>query len=110
MSMPSQNSKKLIAFVSADAKCKVSIGEPGFPLAAVSQVKKVLVGANETAMVADDDFSKISIIPDAVLIQDVPEPDNCEHQISLNDMDNKSENEDTVITVNPAKKFNFFIY
>ena len=53
MSMPSQNSKKLIAFVSADAKCKVSIGELGFPLAAVSQGKKVLVGANETAMVAE---------------------------------------------------------
>ena len=78
-------------------------------MAAVSQGKKVLVGVNETAMVADHDFSKISIIPDAVLIQDVPEPYNCEHQISLNDMDNESENEDAVITVNPAKKLNFFI-
>ena len=61
-------------------------------------------------MVADHVFSKISIIPDAVLIHDVPEPDNCEHQISLNDMDSESEDEYSVITVNPAKNFNCFIY
>ena len=61
-------------------------------------------------MVADHVFSKISIIPDAVLIHDVLEPDNCEHQISLNDMDSESEDEYSVITVNPAKNFNCFIY
>ena len=33
--------------------------------------------------------------------------DNCENQISLNDMDNESEDEDTV---NSAKNFNFFTY
>ena len=90
----SLNSEKPVAFVSADAKCKVSIGEPGFPVAVVSRGKKVIVGATETAMVADHDFSKISIIPDAALIHDVPEPDNCDRQIILNDMDNQSENED----------------
>ena len=31
-----QNSKKPVAFVSADAKCKVSIAEPGFPVTPVS--------------------------------------------------------------------------
>ena len=30
--------------VSADAKCKVSVGEPGFPIAAVSRGKQVEVG------------------------------------------------------------------
>ena len=57
-------------------------------VATISQGKKVLVGANETATAADHDFCKISIIPDAVLIHNVPEPDNCGYQISLNDMDN----------------------
>ena len=38
----SQNSEKPVAFVSADAKCKVSIEEPGFPMAAVSRGKKVI--------------------------------------------------------------------
>lgn len=56
----SQNNKKLVAFVSTNAKCKVSFGEPGFPVAVVSWGKEVIVGANETAMVADHNFSKIS--------------------------------------------------
>ena len=77
-------------------------------MAAVIWGKKVIVGANEIAIVADHDFSKISINPDAVLIHGVPEPDNCEHQISLNHMDNKSENEDAFVTVNPTKNFIFY--
>ena len=55
-------------------------------MATVSRGKKVIVGANDTTMVPNHDFSKILIIPDAVLNHEVPEPDNCEHQISLNDM------------------------
>ena len=55
-----------------NTKCKVSIGEPGIPLAAVSGDKKVIAGANETAMVADHGFSKVSIIPDAVLTHTIP--------------------------------------
>ena len=73
-------------------------------MAAVSRGKKVIVGANETTVVANHDFCKILIIPDAVLIHDVPEPDNCEHQISLNDMDKTSEDESAVVTVNPKFK------
>ena len=69
-------------------------------MAGISWGKEVIVGADKIAIVADHDFSKISINPDAVLIHGVPEPDNCEHQISLNHIDNKSEDEDTVITVN----------
>ena len=48
------------SFVSADAKCKVQIGEPAYPIAAVSRGKKVLVGINETFAVGDHDFSKFS--------------------------------------------------
>ena len=35
-----------IAFFSADTKCKVAIGEPGYPIAAVTRGKKVIVGLN----------------------------------------------------------------
>ena len=41
--------------VSADAKCKISVGEPGFPIAAVTRGKLVVVGVH--------DYSKISLIP-----------------------------------------------
>ena len=35
-----------IAFFSADAKCKVPIGESGYPIAVVTRGKKVIVGLN----------------------------------------------------------------
>ena len=79
-------------------------------MAAVSRGKMVIVGANETTMAANHDSSKILIIPDAVLIHDVPETDNCEHQISLNDIDKTSGHKYAIVTVNPAKFFNHFIY
>ena len=79
-------------------------------MATVSRGKMVIVGANETTMVANHDSSKILIIPDAVLIHDVPETDNCEHQISLNDIDKTSGHKYAIVTVNPAKFFNHFIY
>ena len=55
-------------FFSADAKCKVPVGEPDFSLASVSRGKKVVVGVNESFRVADHDFSKVSLIPDAIKI------------------------------------------
>ena len=61
-------------FLSADATCKVSVGEPDLPLASVSRGKKVVVGVNESFRVADHDFSKVSLIPDAIFVQDIPEP------------------------------------
>ena len=60
-------------FLSADAKCKVTVGEPGYQIAAVSRGKKVIVWVNESFQVADHDFSKLSIIPDAILVQQIPE-------------------------------------
>ena len=62
------------SLVSADAKCKVTLGEPGYPIAAVTRGKRVIVGSGETLQVGDHDFSKISLIPDAILIQDIPRP------------------------------------
>lgn len=61
--------------VSSDAKCKVSVGEPGTPIASVSRGKRVIVGINQTLQVADHDFSKISLIPDATFIQEIPTSD-----------------------------------
>ena len=65
--------KERVTMVSSDAKCKVSVGEPGTPIASV---KKVIVGLNETFQVADHDFSKISLIPDANFIQSIPEKED----------------------------------
>ena len=51
----------------------VLIQEPGFTFAAVNDGKKDIVGANETVEAADHDFSKVSIIPDAVPNHDIPQ-------------------------------------
>ena len=46
-----------------DAKCKLPIGEPGYPIAVVARGKKVIADLNEKLLVTDHDFSKLSIIP-----------------------------------------------
>ena len=56
-----------------DTKCNVSVGEPDFPIASVTRGKKVIVGINQSFEVGDHDFSKISVIPDAVFVQKIPE-------------------------------------
>ena len=58
---------------SVDTKCNVSVGEPDFPIASVTRGKKVIVGINQSFEVDDHDFSKISIILDAVFVQKIPE-------------------------------------
>ena len=64
-----QKFRETTAMVSSDAKCKISVGEPGTPIAAVSRGKKVLVGLNQTFQVTDHDYSKISLIPDATFFK-----------------------------------------
>ena len=64
--------------VSADAKCKVTLGEPGYPIASIYRGKQIIVGSNEKFQVGDHDFSKISLIPDAILLQDIPKQNNVE--------------------------------
>ena len=49
--------------ISADAKWKVQVGEPGYPIAGG---KHVIVGHNETFAVGDHDFTNLSLIPDAI--------------------------------------------
>ena len=64
------------AMISADAKCKVSVGEPDFPIASVSRGNAVIVGRNEKFKVGDHDFSKVSLISDATLIHSIPGDDS----------------------------------
>ena len=73
--------KSHVAMISCDAKCKVSVGEPGTPIASVSRGKRgggggVIVGVNQTLQVSDHDYSKISLIPDATFIQTIPHVDD----------------------------------
>ena len=58
-------------FMSANAKCKISVCEPDFPLAYVALSKKVVVSINKPFQVAKHDFSKLSVIYDAVFAQQV---------------------------------------
>ena len=64
--------KNHVVFLSTDAKCKVPVGEPDYPIAAVRRGRSVIVGINEVLKVGDHDFTKLSIIPDAYLIHDIP--------------------------------------
>ena len=43
----------ITTFASIDAKCKVPIGESGFPIAAVSRGKQLIVGCNQSFQVGD---------------------------------------------------------
>ena len=53
-------------------------GEPDFPIASVNGGKRVIVGSNKTFMVGDHDFTKLSLIPEAYLLHELPEPDDSE--------------------------------
>ena len=49
------------------------VGEPGYPIATVTRGKKVIVGNNEKFHVADHDFTKLLLIPDAYHLHEIPE-------------------------------------
>ena len=53
----------------------MTIGEPGYPIAAVTRGAKRYFGLNEKFLVTDHDFSKLSNIPDAYLLHEIPEKD-----------------------------------
>ena len=78
-----------IAFFSADEKCKVPIGEPGYPIAAVTGGEKIIVSLNEKFLVIDHDFSKLSIIPDAYLLHKIPEKDELTDEKVEDDLHDK---------------------
>ena len=61
------------AFFSAAADCKLSVGEPDFPLASPSRGRKVVVGVNQSFRVVGHDFSMVSLFPDAIFVQNIPD-------------------------------------
>ena len=72
------------AMFSADAKCKVTVGEHDYPIAAVSRGKAVIVGKNEVFKVGDHNFSRVSLIPDATLIHTIPEQNEDDENTEYN--------------------------
>ena len=77
MREPAFKNRQNIAVFSADTKCKVLITYWGTRLsvAAVIRGKKVIVDLNEKFLMTDHDFRKLSIIPDAYLLHEIPEKD-----------------------------------
>ena len=61
------------AFISTDDKCKIKVGEPNFPVAAVAHGKRVLVSKEQVLEVADHDTSSIKLIPTVRLSHDIPD-------------------------------------
>ena len=61
------------AFICLDDKHWVSVGEPGYPVAAVDRGKRVIVARNRDSLVADHDFTRFSLVPSVSLSTDIPE-------------------------------------
>ena len=61
------------SFVSTDDKCKIKVGEPNFPVAAVARGKRVLVAKNQVFQVADHDLSSVTLIPTVGLMHEIPD-------------------------------------
>ena len=50
-------------FASLDDEHRVAVGEPGYPVTAVKRGKKVMVACNQDFLVADLDFTRLSLVP-----------------------------------------------
>ena len=65
--------RTLVDLVAEDDKHKVSVGEPGYPVAAAQKTRRVVVGKHKILAAADHDFTRCSLIPSVALIINVPE-------------------------------------
>ena len=61
------------AFISIDDECKIKVGEPNCPVAAVAHGKRVLVSKEQVFQVADHDMSSITLIPTVGFSHDIPD-------------------------------------
>lgn len=68
--------KKYVAFVSADDKNKIKVGEPDCPIPTVTHGCQVLVAHNEVVQSADHDFPSLTLIPTVILSCNIPEDIN----------------------------------
>ena len=64
--------REVTMFACLDDKHRIKVGEPGFPVAAAEQGRRVLVRAGASFEVGDHDFMKFSIVPSVVLMNDIP--------------------------------------
>ena len=64
--------RNFTALVCLDDKHRIKIGEPGFPVAAAERGRRVIVAAGTTFEVGDHDFTKFSLVPSVVLINNIP--------------------------------------
>ena len=63
----------LVSFICTGDEHKISVGEPGFPIAALPHGRRVLDGKNEVFQVANHEFSNLSLIPTVTLINHINE-------------------------------------
>ena len=82
-----------VSFASVDAKCKVLVGEPDYPIASVLRGKSVIVGTNQIYKVGEHNFSKFSLIPDVILMHDIPYIEDTEHFREENDDSDTDKND-----------------
>jgi len=68
--------KRCATFLSLDDKHKVPVGDPGYPVASVEHVKKVLVSVNKPFMVGDHDFTCSTLTSSVALFIEIPESIN----------------------------------
>ncbi len=62
-----------LTFTSLDDKHTIKVGEPQCPVAAVERGKQVLVSKDKKLVVADHDFTRLSLTPSVAMVIDVPE-------------------------------------
>lgn len=65
--------KEHLVFVSMDDKHTVKVGEPNCPVAAVERGKQVLVAIGKKFVVADHDFTRLSLTPSVNLFIQIPD-------------------------------------
>ena len=58
--------------VSTDDKNKIKVGEPNYPISAVTRAKRVLVAHGQSLQASDHDFSKVSLVLTVLLIHEIP--------------------------------------
>ena len=60
-------------FLSKDEKCKIKVGDPKFPVSAVTRGKRVLVSKDQLFQVADHDMSSITLTQTVLLSRNMPD-------------------------------------
>ena len=65
--------RKHVDFIAMDDKHTCKVGEPDFPVAAAKRGKEVIVARSQSLLVADHDFTKLSVSPSVTMQINIPE-------------------------------------